>query len=196
MTAGRAALLDRVTSGPWETAGDDTQFRVEVDGSLATVLFQCSSSVADWFHNLDFPPVAYRDSPAPWRAHRGFLRAWKSVRDEIAGRVSGAQALLAVGYSHGGPLAAMCMEDWEFTHGCRGTGHAVTFGSPRFAFMPPAAVRRRFVGLTRVEASGDPVTMVPPPFGFVHVGARVSVGPWCPVPLPSRHAAESYRRWL
>jgi len=191
----RLDQFNRVTFGNWETAGDDTQFRVEAEGNRAILLFQCSMSDTDWKYNFDFPPRLYKDSPNPWRILGGFKRVWRACQEKIMAKVRDADSLTTIGYSHGAVLAALALEDWDYSVK-KNPAEAVVFGCPRFAFLPTREIQSRFSRLTRVEIRGDLVANLPPPLGFRHVGHVERYGPWLPIPLPSRHQPESYRKWL
>jgi hypothetical protein len=179
-------LFDRCTRGPWITSGDDVQYKLE-DGVL---YFQCSSSESDWRANIDIPVVPYRDMEHKFLVHRGFLRKWKSVREEI-------RALdydQIAGFSHGAPLAALACEEREYLTGR--TIPATLFGSPRFLWMPSFMTRMKFFGVRRVTVNGDLVSHLPPAFtGYRHIGPEIVVGPWS-LPRPSKHEPASYRKHL
>ena len=179
-------LFDRVLKGPWITAGDDVQYKLE-DGLL---YFQCSRGASDWRANFDFPVVPYRDMKDKFRVHRGFLAKWKSVRDVI--RPLPFHTI--VGFSHGAALAALAHEDRLFHLGVECT--TTLFGCPRFLWMPSGVAQFAFVGVRRVSVRGDIVTHLPPAFtGYRHTHRFRIVGPWS-IPRPQKHQPDEYRRYI
>lgn len=186
--------FDKVTHGPWTTCGDDVQYRVEKSGAFGRLFFQCSKSAEDWRNNFAFPAEPYKRSGYTWYVHGGFLKAWKSCRDEIAEAVKDFDEIEIVGYSHGAALAIMAHEDYWFTHdGAR--PRTITFGSPRTIWLS-SNVRGRFDGVTNVIVRGDPVAMLPPGWlGYHHAGVGKMVGPWS-LPSFAKHEPSAYRRYL
>jgi hypothetical protein len=159
-------------AGPWETAGADVQFRI--DG--CSIYFQGSVSGEDWKTNFNFPVKPYRDMPAPWLAHGGFVKAWKSARETIMPRIKDFRSVYIFGYSLGGAMAQLCHEDIAFNYPGM-TTYSYTFGSPRVFYLPPRAIRERLYGHIRFHNVGDIVPHMPPAImGYRHAGADVSVG--------------------
>jgi hypothetical protein len=176
-------LFEKATHGPWITAGDDVQYKVD-DGLLC---FQQSASKDDWLANFNFPAQAYRDMKKPFYVHRGFLKKWKSVRKIIAELDFEAIA----GYSHGGPLAALAFEDARF----RGKVIVSTtlFGSPRFLWKPNLDALMHFGLIININVRGDLVAAVPP--WYTYAGVRCEYGPWS-LPVPWKHEPKQYRLHL
>lgn len=170
-------LLIKTLRGPWSTAGDNTQYRVEVIDDTVYLLFQGSSQDQDWKYNFDFPATAYKDQPVPWKAHRGFVNAWQVAQDQImmdVAKVKGRRKLIIAGYSHGGALAILAHEDL-FYHNA--DPETYTFGAPRVLWLPKKKIRERFENLTNIVNRGDIVTHVPPYLiGYRHVGKIHRIG--------------------
>lgn len=187
--------FERVTSGPWVTVGDDLQFRFE-KGPINRLFFQCSDGLRDWINNFSFPAVAYKDSPRPWMAHGGFLRAWKSGKNIILPMILDCDRLEIFGYSHGGPLALFAHEAFYF-HKAR-YADTRTFGSPRLIWdMNKPYISPRFVGVRNIQVRGDLVTCLPPKImKYSHVGEVVRIGPKALFPSPFKHTPDSYRKAL
>lgn len=176
--------------GPWITVGDDVQCRIERDGCVAKLFFQCSASRSDWYSNFDFPAVPYKRQPKPWMAHRGFVSKYHGIRDWLSKEMVGVVRLEVSGYSHGGALAVLAHEDMSWNEGI--DVESWCFGSPRVLWLPPRAVADRFKRLTRVVVRGDLVAHVPPAIlGYRHVGNLHSVGPLNGVSWV-HHRAEEY----
>ena len=183
-------LFETTIKGPWKTTGLDVQYRVVKQGKHAFLYLQGSVSLSDWKLNFDFWVEPYKDMPSPWKAHRGFVKAWKSARDEIFQAVGNPDILTISGYSHGGALAIIAHEDFTF-HGLSFvTSYA--FGSPRVVWKPSKTIASRFNMLTRVRTRGDLVTKVPPwIIGYRHVGSDKPAGIWMP-PNHWAHKPEHY----
>ena len=150
--------FEKVLSGKWATAGRNIQYRLE----NRVLYFQASNEESDWAFNFDFPAVPYKDMKEKFLVHRGFLKAWKSVRDEIA--------LLdfdtIVGYSMGGALATFAHEDFRYRKGYQ--PKTIVFGCPKVLFLPSLHVLNRFTAIGRYANKEDIVAKLPP--FFTHVG--------------------------
>jgi predicted lipase len=173
------AELFCVTTG-WETKGDDTQYKIlELDNEVI-FLFAESNSKEDWRNNFNFPSTAYRSAAIPFRAHRGFLRCWKLINDfflETAAQI--AKPITVVGWSYGGAIATLCMEDLWFTfEDKRESLRLVTFGAPRvIGVQNYDRIKERWKVTTRYTNGTDIVTMLPFPFmGFRHVCDETHIG--------------------
>lgn len=185
-------LFKEVLEGPWETAGLDVQFRFS-----ANILYlQCSTSQEDWKANFDFPAVPYRDSPVKWKAHRGFINAWKSARDAILPHLLTIKDPLIVGYSHGAALSVLAHEDVRFnSRDPEVRVKTVAFGCPRVVWGS-YGIDHRWEGLTRVAVSGDLVAHLPPAlFGYRHVGYSHILGPK-KFPWWTHHTPTEYLSYL
>lgn len=158
----------------WKTTGLDVQYKMDSgeNGDILRIWFAPSNSKLDWKLNFDFAVVPYRDMKNKWKAHRGFVRAWKSAREEIVSEVGRHKfrVVEVYGYSLGGALAQLAMEDLIW----RGIGDKVygkVWGSPR-VFAKVIKMDR----LEKVEAWTDLVTKCPP-LGFTgRVGMVRKVG--------------------
>lgn len=187
-------IFGRTIKGPWVTSGEDVQYRIERGADGTWLYFQQTSSKGDWLHNFDGWAKPYRWMGNTWYAHRGFVRLWHSVRDEIMAALSADKAVNVAGYSQGAALAVLAHEDLAY-HGkvVRGYG----FACPRVVWMRfDREVEGRWKDFTRYSVRGDIVTMLPPwLLGYEHVGKEVKVGP---VALPSarNHYPDRYEEWL
>jgi len=199
----------RAINGPWETAGLDVQFSIVDLGETAEISFQGSVSPFDWRSNFDFFVEPYREMPVRWLAHKGFVLAYKSVRDQIIERIKSKKNVTILGYSRGGALAQLCHEDIAFN--LPGISlESYVFGAPRVLWMPPFEVRERFYGLMRFENVGDIVPHIPPAWtGYRHVGGGYKVGSfgefvknifpiksWDQLPGAKSHLVRSYSEAL
>jgi hypothetical protein len=186
-------LFNGCLRGPWTTAGDDVQYKVESDNRGTVCYFQCTASRSDWLANFDIAVTPYRDMPVRWYAHRGFVRLYKSIREEVLAKAKAAAGGLLItyaGYSQGAAIATLALEDAVF-EGLDAQAHA--FGSPRVVWMPPKEVRDRFFTLHRWSVRGDIVTMVPP--FYRHVGNPRDLGKWA-LPSTRKHYPDAYREAL
>jgi hypothetical protein len=193
-------LFNATQKGPWQKAGEDCDYRVIPNWlpGVHVLSFKGTDSDIDWKDNFAFFPRAYKRMPVPWRAHGGFLRAWKAASDQIMLDVLEVLEIfpgqvVVTGYSHGGAIAHFAYEDLFYL------GHdvlGVVFGSPRVLWLPRKSIRARFARFLRVATYGDIVARVAPVcFGFVHVGGKKRIGPRALLShLP--HYAERYREEL
>lgn len=152
------------TAGHWITAGLNVQYKV-VDRIL---YFQCSHGEEDWKHNFQFAVDVYKDGYIPFRAHRGFVKMWQSIRHEI----EHLDFDTIVGYSQGSALALFAHENFLHRKGYEPMTY--TFGMPRVVWMPKKILETRFTKLVRVCNPNDIVTHVPPAIiGYRHVGVKL-----------------------
>jgi len=164
-----------------ENAGD---YSIEVDGRTLYLYFQWSSGREDWKNNFNFPGKAYKNGANKWFCHRGFLKVWKSIREQLEPRVlsilktTEIDKIVCVGYSHGAALAGLATEDMEFIYGSCYKVSGYGFGCPRFVFgILPRAVKKRFKHFTPIRNIPDLVTHVPPfLWGYGHGGKLLRVG--------------------
>lgn len=168
----------------WETVGEDVQFAFITDEeNNVVVVFQGSNSKLDWKNNFRFWKVPYKDMEIKFRVHAGFLRVWKSCRDEIMNRLEelNPTSITVIGHSLGGAIATLCMEDCDFRF--RKTGkldklQCITFGSPRvIGLLHFNKIKDRWNGTRLINNSSDIVPCVPPFFFlYRHVTEQVHIG--------------------
>ena len=142
---------------------------------------------------LKLPQVSYNGSNEPWKCHKGFLRVWKFMKKQIEQKVEQLlverrtmhlshidepekypliKNIICAGYSHGGPLCGLCVEDMTYLfkeqYDLNIYGYA--FGCPRFIWGKlPDSVKERFANFQAIRLGKDIVTHVPPRiFGYSH----------------------------
>ena len=177
-------LFLRCINANYIHSGDSADYAVERWGTRLYLLFQWSDGLRDWRNNLDFPVHAYKSNGSRWFVHRGFLRVWKSIRDEIESAVSKNVAkfettsIFCVGYSHGAAVAGLAYEDMAFIFGDRIPVFGFGFGCPRFLWGSlPKDVKNRFSCFTVIRNIPDIVTHLPPYIlGYRHVGTLIKIG--------------------
>ena len=155
------------------TEGGD--YAIEVDGNTLYILFEWSDGAEDWKNNFDFPAKPYKRMRDKWFCHRGFLKVWKAMRDEIENRVAeilerntDISNITIVGYSHGGAMALFATEDMTYLYGDKFNVSGYGFGAPRVLWgYVPKAVRERISAFVTVRNVPDIVTHLPPKvFGY------------------------------
>jgi len=151
----------------WITSPLGVQYCVIND----TLYFQCSDDgTSDWLFNLDFPATLYKDSLTPFYIHRGFKEMWHSVRDDVAKL----EFRHIRGYSQGAVFACLAHEDYLYRN--KVSLDTVTFGCPRFLWIPPKKVVNRFYGITQIKTYNDIVPRLPPAIlGYKQVGRAVNL---------------------
>ncbi|MBA4274036.1 MAG: hypothetical protein C0436_00120 [Alphaproteobacteria bacterium] len=168
-----SSLFKACNRGPWETHGDDVQYRVETAGNRATVYFQCTSSRKDWLDNFDLWIRPYRGSK--WLAHRGFVRKYKSIAENLMARLRDADQVVFVGYSQGAALAVLAHEDYFYRFGKYPLTHA--FGCPRVVSWLSKDIWERWAYCFIHNHARDIVGRLPPVcLGFRHVTAPRNFG--------------------
>mmetsp|Transcript_13045 Transcript_13045/g.18771 ORF Transcript_13045/g.18771 Transcript_13045/m.18771 type:complete len:475 (-) Transcript_13045:167-1591(-) len=108
--------------------------------------------------------------------HRGFLDAYLSVREAVVSEVrrlyrSQPRPIFCTGHSLGGALGTLCSYDLSRTLEPGEGIFCYTFGSPRVGNQQFANLYNELVPRTwRIINAKDPVTKMPPPLYFRHVG--------------------------
>ena len=110
-------------------------YKTKKKGSTLYIFFECSNGATDWKNNFDFPAKPYkRMGKTMWFAHRGFLKVWKSIEEEITPQILDPKIkkIITVGYSHGAALAVLCHEFiWYHRPDIRCNIEGWGFGCPR-----------------------------------------------------------------
>lgn len=173
----------------YKQVGDSVNYAFVEEDDKLIIFFEGSNSITDWVRNFLFGKRPYKDMQIPYKVHRGFLTAWKTVEDIIIRKVTEKlldspeykwQDITIVGYSHGGALAGFCHEcvwyyrpDLRKEH-LRGYG----FEAPRFFAHYDVSEKliERWKTFQVIRTNNDLVTHCPPAlFKFCHVGELVEV---------------------
>ncbi len=199
------SLFARCLNADYLHTPESGNYAVELEGDTVYLLFECSNGIEDWQNNLDFPAEPYLHMTPKWQCHRGFLRVWKAMRDEVEAKISGIlnacpeiKSIVCVGYSHGGALAVLATEDMEFHHGHTHTVEGYGFGAPRVLWgRVPATVRNRLRRFVTVRNIPDIVTHLPPRiFGFSGAGKLLRIGASGRYSPVGAHYPQAYLREL
>lgn len=177
---------------PWITVGrQDTQLCIEriTDTSLR-ITFQWTDPTSkneaiyigdtmiarDILTDINFIAKPYKRMKKLWFAHRGFLKAYKSVNDYILTACQGIKQVEVRGYSLGGALATLCYEDIQFNFPDIDLSGFI-FGSPRVFWFPPKWLKQKFYGLWSIRNYRDLLSRAPFAWcGFCHVGNQMILG--------------------
>ena len=134
-------LYKKLKTGNYKKYGDDVDFFVDLDPVNYTlnVYFLGSNSKTDWKNNFNFPSKVYKNQQSCLRAHRGFVKAYKSANDYLFDEMRAISAeflvpikdlqVTFVGHSFGGAMAVLAAEDFFFRFHQK--PNIVTFGAPR-----------------------------------------------------------------
>ena len=198
-------LFNRCLKANYKLTENGGSYSIEVDGNTLYILFECSREKEDWKNNFDFPKTPYKRMNEKWYAHRGFLRVWRSIRDEIECEVSNIlfsspsiENIICVGYSHGGALALFATEDMEYNHGIEYNVSGYGFGAPRVIWgIVPKSLKARLSRYTVIRNIPDIVTHLPPKiFGFRNVGKLIKLGKHFKYNPIKAHYSKSYKTEL
>lgn len=192
-------LYNKVLSVPYiQLKKNAASYYTEVtDGDTLNIYLEWSNGVVDWLNNFDFPAKPYGEMENLWFVHRGFLRVWKTIRDEIKNQINDTNIkhIVIAGYSHGAAIATLCHEYCVFHRpdiedNIIGYG----FGAPRVVWgFLNKTVKQRFNNFYVVRNCRDIVTHVPPVvFGFRHVGNMIKIGVGEQYGLIDSHRPENY----
>ena len=178
-------LFKRCLKAQYISTAKNGNYAIEVEGDTLYLLFQWSKGFWDWVHNFLFPAKPYKRMSCLWFCHRGFLKVWKAMRDEIEAYVKetlsknpDVKNIVCIGYSHGGALALLATEDMEFLHGDNCSIYGYGFGAPRVLWgRVPKEVKQRLKNFITIRNIPDIVTHVPPEiFGFHNAGKMLKIG--------------------
>ena len=138
------------------------------------------SELKSWATNFNFfqKKVKFYEKGELIKVHRGFLKAWSEVKDEIISKLGkNPEKIIVSGFSQGGALATLAYKDFKYRFP-KANIQAFTFASPRvFGIVSAFKLKKTFSELIRVYVNGDLVTHLPfLLMGFGHVGQRYSLG--------------------
>lgn len=184
-------LFNWATTGCWIINTEtNTEYKYELKDECLFICFQGSSNEffekggslhIDWKQNFDFFVKPYKNMGTLWFAHRGFLRKWKSVEEEILSVVRNSQTekICITGMSQGAAIAGLAYESiWFHFPRFRESNKLIgkVFGCPRFTwFLNIWKVKDRWKNFSRIENGRDIVTGLPPWwFGFIHRGEKIT----------------------
>lgn len=203
-------LFTRCRKASYKKTPKSGNYSIEVEGDTIYLLFQWSKGFWDWFHNFLFPAKPYKHMKGMWFCHRGFLRVWKAMRDDIEAEVkqillrnqtwdeTSITKIVCIGYSHGGALSLFATEDMQYLYGNTMSVTGYGFGAPRVVWgFLPKAVKKRLINFYVVRNIPDLVTHVPPVlFGFRHVNRVVKIGAKGKYSPIKAHYASAYNNEL
>ena len=161
---------------------NSADFASEIIGNTLYIYLQWSKGKEDWKNNFDFPAKPYRDMPVNWKAHRGFVRVWKTIEPYLKEQIqySLIKKIIVVGYSHGAALAVLAHEYiWFNRPDIRDNCYSFAFEAPRVfcGLKIPEELKERWENLYVFRNGLDIVTHLPPSiFGFKHVGNLIKIG--------------------
>lgn len=156
--AGAGFTAPRTFAGRYSDSGIDRDaqaFATTIPGGAMFVAFRGTQADKwrDLVSDVDFLPTEWG---GPGKVHRGFWKAYGSLRDPIAAWVGEQQepSLVITGHSLGAAMATLMAAEQP-------TAELVTFGSPRVGTTPFVAL---FAGRNarRYVDCADLVTQVPP----------------------------------
>lgn len=159
--------------GGWTTI-NDVDFKFIEKKDILEIHFMGSKQTTDWIRNFLFTKKIYKE----FRVHRGFFNAYSEVRNIILDKVynlySHELKIVVVGYSHGGALCTLCLEDLVY-HFPQLEIKGYAFESPR-CVKAPKKIRERWKNLIVICNGCDIVTHCPPKFlGYNDLGTMLKI---------------------
>lgn len=166
----------------------DYKFMEDEENNTLYIFFEPSDGRTDWIVNFSFGRRPYKEMETPYKVHGGFLESFRLVKDALRAKIKETredgsfkwEKVVSVGYSHGGPLAALCHElVWFERPEIRKDVFGISFDGPRMfaAFKVPAELKERWAQFYVFRNHSDIVTHLPPFFfGFRHVGNKIKIG--------------------
>ena len=159
---------------PYEQAGDSVNYAFVEDHDILYIYFQGSNSITDWVRNFLFTKKVFDE----FKVHRGFLDAYMEVRNIILDKAYEKKysAIIVVGYSHGGALCQLALEDLAYHFpDMQDSIFGYAFESPR-CIKAKKKYRSRWKNLTVIRDGSDLVTHCPPKiFGYNDLGTMLHI---------------------
>jgi predicted lipase len=134
-------VYNKILGLSYEKIGNDVDVFIDLDPveySLK-VYFLGSNSKTDWKTNFDFPSKVYKRQKSCLKAHRGFVRTFKTANDTIIEKMLNLSKEFSIpmkelevsfiGHSFGGAMAILAAEDFYFRFEQK--PNIITFGSPK-----------------------------------------------------------------
>lgn len=181
----------------YETVGLDVNYYFEERHNALYIHFEGSNSATDWVRNFLFAKQPYKEMSFPFKVHRGFLGAWKEVKDIIFDKVMTLEKyntykykkIVVVGYSHGGGLAILAHEFIRFYRpDLKEDLITIAYEAPKVIAQHPKEIEDRWFNCYLIKNANDIVTRVPPKlFGYDYVGHLVQIG--------NKKDIEKYKWW-
>ena len=164
---------------------DDIVFNIIYKHGTYFVIFR-GSRLDNWDTNLRVKQhiIPYRDMDSRIRVHRGFIKAYQSVRTSMLLYFGNKYSdnlkikIVCCGHSLGGAIATLCAVDLQYWWGDLFDISCVTLGSPRVGnWFFAKSYNKRVPNTTRVVYGHDIVPKLPPFWLFYkHVGKRIHQG--------------------
>jgi triacylglycerol lipase len=161
-----------------EVRNGNTVAHVLLSKDTLVVVIRGSDDLDDWLHNIQFLPTKPRGEVG-FSFHPGFLKAYCSIRDQLATIVSEkieARRFWLCGHSLGAAIATLCAIDIEHGKKIQAKPTLVTFGQPRVTNRAGAEwIDSKFSGrYIRIVNDNDIATRVPPEFlQYSHAGKAI-----------------------
>lgn len=159
---------------PYEQAGDSVNYAFVEDRDILYIYFQGSNSITDWVRNFLFTKKVFDE----FKVHRGFLDAYMEVRNILLDKAYEKKysAIIVVGYSHGGALCQLALEDLVYHFpDMQDSIYGYAFESPR-CIKAKKKYRSRWKNLTVIRDGNDLVTHCPPKiFGYNDLGTMLHI---------------------
>lgn len=178
-------LFIRCLNAEYTHTAECGDYAIQVQGNTLYLLFEWSDGAEDWKNNFNFPVKPYKDMKPKWYCHRGFLKVWKAMQDEVEAKVFDIlnshfeiTHIKCVGYSHGAAIAVLATEDMMYLYGDDYFVEGYGFGAPRVLWgIVPKEVKERLQCFITIRNIPDIVTHVPPIlFGFRNAGTLLKIG--------------------
>ena len=182
---------------------NSADYACEKIDNVLYIYFQWSHGKEDWKNNFSFAVKPYRGMDIKWYCHGGFLKVWKTIKDNIDKSIfDNIEKVVIVGYSHGAAIASLCHEWIWFNYpNLRENITGYGFGCPRvywnWFWKFPKELQERWKNFHPIRNCSDIVTHLPPTlFGFRHVNKVIKIhSDWHKFPIKS-HYSENYKQGI
>jgi len=145
----------------------DCHVHVINESTRTIIAFRGTTTLTDWLHDFKIlrTKVDYLNGTL---VHRGFMKQYNSIREELLKLVPEGLPIICCGHSLGGALATVCALDLALQR--EDQVSCCTYGSPRVGNLKFAKLFNREVAVSfRCVFKKDPITFTPLPIRFRHV---------------------------
>lgn len=172
-------VYNKITDLSYEKIGKDVDVFVDLDpvNYSLNVYFLGSNSKTDWKTNFNFPSKVYKRQKSCLKAHRGFVKAFKTANDVIIEKMLNLSKEFSIplkelevtfiGHSFGGAMAILAAEDFCFRFEQK--PNVITFGAPKLLANKKSVnyIKNCCGEIFQFAHQNDIVTYLPPMYRHV-----------------------------
>ena len=172
--------ITRIKKIKYKNVGLDVEYNVEIVNGILTVTFLGSNSKSDYKHDLMAWQNLYKIGDEKFLIHHGFLKLWKSAKDEVIKDIkellTDNMPIQIIGHSMGSAIGQLCyLELYKMNIK---NIQLTIFATPRtFGIFKHWKLKKIFKNTKNFRNGSDAVSHLPPRiFGYAHVQPLIKIG--------------------